>query len=73
MAMASDIVVETLIAVQREVAPELDEDLVRACYEIQKKHQFDRDRGVPTQAMDRLIDNRANVLAVGVPLKASRA
>lgn len=71
--MASDIVLDTLLAVQREVAPELDEDLVRACYEVQKKHQFDRDRGVPTQAMDRLIDNRANVLGGGLPAKASRA
>ena len=57
--MANDLVLDTLLAVQREIAPDLDEELVRQCYEIQKKHQFDRDRAVSTQAMDRLIDDRA--------------
>jgi hypothetical protein len=61
--MATDLVLETLLAVQSEIAPDLDAQLVRQCYEIQKKHQFDRDRGVPTQAMDRLIDEQANLQA----------
>ena len=61
--MATDLVLETLLAVQKEIAPDLDGELVRQCYEIQKKHQFDRDRDVPTQAMNRLIDERANAQA----------
>lgn len=36
--MANDLVLDTLLAVQREIAPDLDEELVRQCYEIQKKH-----------------------------------
>jgi hypothetical protein len=71
--MATDLVLETLLAVHREIAPDLDDELVRRCYEIQKKHQFDRDRGVPTQAMDRLIDDRANAQASTAPAKAGRA
>jgi hypothetical protein len=61
--MTTDLVLETLLTVQREVAPDLDEQLLRQCYEIQKKHQFDRDRGAVTQAMDRLIDDRTKTLA----------
>jgi hypothetical protein len=68
--MANDIILDTLLAVQREIAPDLDEALVRQCYEIQKKHQFDHDRAAPTQAMDRLIDDRANTQAAST--KGSR-
>jgi Small protein found in certain Dnd DNA modification systems len=71
--MATDLVLETLLAVRREVAPDLDDQLVRQCYEIQKKHQFDRDRVVPTKAMDRLIDERTNTQAGATPAKAGRA
>ncbi len=70
--MANDLVLDTLLAVQREIAPDLDEALLRQCYEIQKRHQFDRDRGAATQAMDRLIDDRANT-QTGDPAKDGRA
>jgi hypothetical protein len=51
-----DLALETLLAVKADIAPDLDDDLLRRCYALQKKHQFDRDRGPSTQAMDRLID-----------------
>ncbi len=70
--MATDLVLETLLAVHREIAPDLDDELVRQCYEIQKKHQFDRDRGVPTTTMDRLIDDRANTQAGAAQAKVGR-
>jgi hypothetical protein len=70
--MATDLILETLVDVCREVAPDLDDELVRQCYEIQKKHQFDRDRGIATQTMDRLIDDRANAQAGAPPNKAGR-
>ena len=53
---SEDPAVETLVAVRTEVAPDLDEQLVRSCYAIQKKHQFDQDRSQSVQAMDRLIE-----------------
>jgi hypothetical protein len=59
---SDDLVLETLLAIRKEVAPDLDEKLVRSCYAIQKKHQFDRDHALPTQAMDRLIEQRVDAV-----------
>ncbi len=56
----SDLALETLLAVRAEVAPHLDEQLVRSCYAIQKKHQFDKDRGVAVQTMEHLIEEFLN-------------
>ena len=53
---------ETLLAIRAEIAPDLDEELLRRCYDIQKSHQYARDRYHSTQAMDRLIDERVNAL-----------
>lgn len=59
---SDDLVLETLLAIRKEAAPDLDETLVRSCYAIQKKHQFDRDQALPTQAMDRLIEQRVDAI-----------
>jgi hypothetical protein len=49
---------ETLLAVKAELGVDLDEGLLEACFEIQKKYQFNHDRTLSTQAMDRLIEDR---------------
>ena len=49
---------ETLLAVKAELGVDLDDDLLEACFEIQKKYQFNHDRTLSTQAMDRLIEDR---------------
>ena len=49
---------ETLLAVKTELGVDLDVDFLEACFEIQKKHQFNHDRALSTQAMDRLIEDR---------------
>lgn len=49
---------ETLLAVRTELGVDLDGDLLEACFEIQKKYQFNHDRALSTQAMDRLIESR---------------
>ena len=51
-----DLPLETLLFVQADVAPDVDRQLLRNCYELQKKHQFDQDRGTSTQAMEHLIE-----------------
>jgi hypothetical protein len=51
-----DLAIETLLALRSEIAPNLDEQLIRSCYAVQKKHQFDHDRLQSVQAMDRLIE-----------------
>lgn len=51
-----DMALQTLLAARAEVAPALDEKILRLCYAIQKKHQFSDDRAQPAAAMERLID-----------------
>ena len=53
---SDDLALETLLKVRAELAPEVDEQLVRSCYAIQKKHQFDKDRSTAFQAMEHLIE-----------------
>ena len=48
---------ETLRAVRTELGVELDDNLLEACFEIQKKYQFNHDRTLSTAAMDRLIES----------------
>ena len=62
MENSDDLALETLLAVRLEIAPDLDEDLLRRCYEIQRKHQFARERSHSAQAMERLIEDRVNAL-----------
>jgi hypothetical protein len=57
-----DLALETLLEMRREAAPDLDEALVRSCYAIQKRHQFDDSRGASAQAMDKLIEETLNAL-----------
>jgi len=49
---------QTLLAVRTELGVDLDDDLLKASFEIQKKYQFNHDRTLSTQAMDRLIEDR---------------
>ena len=49
---------KTLLEVKTEIGVDLDDDLLKACFEIQKKYQFSHDRTLSTQAMDRLIEDR---------------
>jgi hypothetical protein len=51
-----DLPLEALLAVQADVAPDVDRNLLRSCYELQKRHQFDHDRTISSQAMERLIE-----------------
>lgn len=53
---SDDLALQTLLDVREEIAPDLDPDLLRACYEIQSLHQFNQDRSQPSIAMERLID-----------------
>ena len=62
---SDDPAIETLIAVRAEVSPDLDEQLIRRCYAIQKKHQFDDDRSASLQAMDRLIEEYVDAAMAG--------
>lgn len=51
-----DLTLETLLAVRSEVAVDLDEALLRRCYQIQKQFQFSDDRALAAAEMEKLID-----------------
>jgi hypothetical protein len=58
-----DLVLAALLTVAHDVAPELPKDLLRKAYAIQRTHQFDRDRTVSLQNMQRLADEYVNSLS----------
>lgn len=62
MENSDDLALEALISVSTQFTPDLDIELLRRCYAIQKKHQFTPDRTQSTSAMDRLIEEQVNVL-----------
>lgn len=60
MSDENELGLETLLAVKADLDVNLDDDLLEACFEIQKKYQFSHDRTLSTQAMDRLIEDRVD-------------
>lgn len=56
MSEEEDLALQTLLLVRAEVAPEVDEGLLRNCYAIQRRHQFNIDRTQSSVAMERLVD-----------------
>jgi len=58
-----DIALEILLGLRLEVAPDLPEELIRACYFVQKNNQFTSDRSVPMTEMERLIDSEVEKLS----------
>ena len=48
---------ETLLIASSEHESDIEADLVKSCFEIQKKYQFDHDRTLSTNAMDRIIES----------------
>lgn len=69
MTESDDLALQTLLDVRQEIAPELDPELLRACYEIQRQHQFNQERSQPSIAMERLIDEAVDKLVVGTDNK----
>ena len=53
-----DLTLETLLSVRASLAPDLDDELLRQCYFIQKRFQFTHDRSISATAMEKLIDER---------------
>lgn len=62
MENSDDLAIETLLAVSAQLTPDLEIDLLRRCYTIQKAHQFTPDRAQSVHAMDRLIEDLVNKL-----------
>ena len=56
----SEIGLEVILSVKSKLGIDLDEDFIKECFEIQKKHQFNHDRAIPIQDMEHLIDEYVN-------------
>lgn len=65
MTESDDLALQTLLAVRAELAPGVDEDLLRACYAVQRRHQFNNDRAQSSVAMERLIDEAVDASTQG--------
>ena len=51
-----DLALKALLAARDESAPDLDLGLLKQCYAIQRRHQFNLDRNQAVVAMERLVD-----------------
>jgi hypothetical protein len=60
---SDDLALQTLLAVRAEIAPNVDEALLRACYAVQRRHQFNRGQAQSSVAMERLIDEAVDASA----------
>ena len=60
--MSDDLALDALLAIKPDVAPDLSIDVLKKCYDLQKRHQFDHDRVASSQAMERLIEEEVTRL-----------
>lgn len=51
-----DLALHALLALREELVPDLDEQLLRNCYAVERRHQFSADRTQSSLALERLID-----------------
>ena len=65
MSDSDDLALQTLLAMRAELAPNVDEALLRACYAVQRRHQFSSDRAQSSVAMERLIDDAVDAATQG--------
>jgi len=56
-----DLTLETLLSVRSSFAADLDDELLRKCYFVQKRFQFSTDRSISASAMERLIDEQVKL------------
>jgi hypothetical protein len=55
-----------LLAAAAEFAPDIPEDIFKKAYAIQKARQFDRERDVSLQEMNKLVDDYLGQSGAGV-------
>ena len=57
MAEEHELGLETLTAVKSKLGVNLEDSLLKSCFYIQKKHQFNNDMTLSVKAMEKLIDS----------------
>lgn len=53
---SDDHALEVLLTIHDEQQSEVSKDLLRRCYELQKKFQYERDRDKPLVMMQKLVE-----------------
>ncbi|GAC1315566.1 MAG: hypothetical protein NVSMB28_00270 [Collimonas sp.] len=61
---SEDMAVNALSVARTEVAPELDLEIIRQVYAIERSHQFDEAREVTLKSLQKLVED---LVAAGVP------
>ena len=56
MSESDDLALKTLLALRAEFAPSVHETLLRECYAIQRRYQFNGEGAQSSVAIERLID-----------------
>ncbi|KAB8054769.1 hypothetical protein GCN78_03625 [Janthinobacterium rivuli] len=54
---SNDMALSTLLSVAKEIGSDLPEELLRKVFALQRLHQFDVDRDVSMQELQRLIED----------------
>lgn len=62
---SEDMAINALLAATAEIAPELNTEIVRQAYAIERAHQFDDARQMPLKRLQKLVED---LVATGVPL-----
>ena len=62
---SEDMAINALLAATAEIAPELNTEIVRQAYAIERTHQFDDARQMPLKRLQKLVED---LVATGVPL-----
>lgn len=59
---SKDMALEALLDAVRLEAPDLPTELIKAIYQVEKIHQFSHERKVPSDALQKLIDEELGEL-----------
>lgn len=61
---SEDIALDALLVARYAIAPELNMEIIRQAYAIERAHQFDEARETPLKSLQRLVED---LVAPGVP------
>ena len=62
---SEDMALNAVLAAVSKIAPELNTEIVRQAYAIERAHQFDATRDIPLRTLQKLVED---FVATGVPL-----
>lgn len=61
---SEDMALDALLAARSEIVPELNMEIIRQAYAIERAHQFDEARETPLKGLQKLVED---IVAAGTP------